>query len=78
VGRHNADNPVLNFVHCPTHGKRAYPDRQTARNAIRRHGDSRMRAYRCDALHDVWHIGHLPAAVKRGHVTTREIYGSTS
>ena len=78
MGRNADDNPGLNFVHCPAHGKRAYPNRQTARTAIRRLGDSGMRAYRCDALPNAWHIGHLPAAVKRGHLTTREIYGSPS
>jgi hypothetical protein len=74
---HNG-NPAMAFVHCPAHGKRAYPDRQAARTAIRRLADSGMRAYRCDTLPGNWHIGHLPAAVKRGRRTARDIYGSTS
>lgn len=50
---------------CPTCGKVRYLSKAKAKAAIRqhRHRDGRLNAYACG---EFWHIGHLPAAIKRG------------
>ncbi|HTF10350.1 MAG TPA: hypothetical protein VK659_19455 [Asanoa sp.] len=54
------------FNECPLDGKVRFPSRKAARRAARRHPQfGRMNAYPCG---DFWHLGHLPAAVKRGNV----------
>lgn len=59
-------------------GKLAYPTREAARHGIRRHSQGdQMRPYRCDGC-GLWHAGHLPTAVKRGHLTADEYYGRAS
>ena len=60
---------------CPTQ-KRAFFDRRAAKAAARSHrkaGTTNMHVYYCD-LCSHWHIGHLPAAVVRGEVSTAEWY----
>lgn len=59
---------------CPKHGKRMYPTRRQARDAIRQIAAVGGRAYRCTAVAPYWHWGHIPEAVRRGHLTAREIY----
>jgi len=60
---------------CAAHHKKSYATRKTARRAIRILCESRMRAYRCTALGDRWHIGHTPPALLYGERTADEIYG---
>lgn len=52
---------------CPDCGKRSFTTRKAAKKAARRIGDGdHMSAYRCGGY---WHIGHLPTAIIRGHLT---------
>lgn len=73
------NNPAGRFTvgTCPSHGKKIYPSRQLARQAIRTLHDRAMREYRCDEF-DGWHIGHLPTPVRLGTATRDEHYGITS
>lgn len=57
---------------CPRCGKREWPTRKDAKAAARRFfPGERLSVYRCG---DVWHLGHLPTAVRRGHITRDEIW----
>ncbi|HEY2763374.1 MAG TPA: hypothetical protein VGJ13_05090 [Pseudonocardiaceae bacterium] len=55
-------NPLAARLYCATCDKYAYPDRKTARQAIRRfHPGSQRKGldvYRCAALSGNWHVGH--------------------
>jgi len=42
--------------HCAQAGKREYPDRRTAKRAVKE-VDPAMHAYRCDFC-GFWHVGH--------------------
>lgn len=57
---------------CATCGKRSFETRSAARSAAHADGitGQRMNAYRCG---DLWHLGHLPAAVKAGNATRADI-----
>ena len=61
---------------CTTCGKRSYLTKHAARQA-RKTLPSRkgLNVYQC-AGSGYWHLGHLPHAVRRGHVTRGEIYRS--
>lgn len=62
-------------VYCEHHHKNLYASRTDAKTVIRdHHSDPNMREYKCEFL-DGWHVGHMPDAVKRGEITTGEIYG---
>lgn len=68
-------NRLAPYAYCDTHAKRGWSSRDGAKAAIREMHDSGMRAYRCDAVAGMWHIGHLPPDVRKGVITAREIYG---
>lgn len=54
---------------CPGCGKRGYLTRADARRAAKHHPNpTGLAAYRCEYRPDVWHVGHLPPEVRRGHV----------
>lgn len=57
-------------------GKRGYPSRSSARKVrTRGHSDaSSLHAYRCDDDPTLWHLGHMPAAVKRGEIDRHTYY----
>lgn len=60
---------------CSTE-KRGYQTRAAAKRAarhMRKLGDELMSAYRCGEC-GVFHIGHLPRAVKRGEAGRADIY----
>ena len=59
------------FVTCEC-GKRSYMNRANAKKAARRI-DRSLHAYKCK-LSGLWHIGHLPDVVRRGHLSREEIY----
>ena len=63
-----------NSFACTQHGKRAYSRRRDARRAARRHYDPGLREYPCSRFPGCWHIGHVPAPVKRGEITAAEWY----
>lgn len=63
------------FGHCDTHDKRIYTDRSSAREAIRRLQGGGMRAYRCDVVDGMWHIGHLAPEIRQGRTTADAYYG---
>jgi len=60
---------------CERCQKDSYRSRKEARRADRRYGGT-LNAYVCDpdAIFPVWHLGHLPVAVKQGRATRDEIY----
>jgi hypothetical protein len=59
---------------CPDCGKRSYSSRKRARKVLRHIADSdHMSAYRCHYNSALWHIGHTPTAVRRGHATRDQI-----
>jgi hypothetical protein len=61
---------------CST-GKRTWPTRKGAKTAMatyKRQGADAMSPYQCDEC-ELWHIGHLPKAVKDGLMTRGEYYG---
>lgn len=62
---------------CTLHGKRLYASRAIARWNLRVMGAAGrgMRAYRCTHVPGSWHVGHLPAPVRRGHITFNELRG---
>ena len=63
-------------VFCEHHQKNLYASRSDAKTVIRdHHSDPNMREYECSVLNG-WHVGHMPDSVKRGEITTREIYGN--
>ncbi len=59
---------------CAVHRKRLYASRARARKAARHAHGEHLREYRCDQQDDMWHIGHLPADVRQGRRTARQIY----
>lgn len=60
---------------CGDCGKRSYRDRQHAKEAIRvTPGNRGMREYRCPVDDGVWHVGHLPMAVRWGVTSSDEYY----
>ncbi len=74
MSRH--DRPYAAIRTCGQTGKRGYRARGDARKALRDlHPGQRqgMRAYHCEHC-DLWHLGHLPWAVKRGQATARDHY----
>lgn len=62
---------------CPT-GKRAHSTRRSAKAHAARLRPDHLREYQCEQC-GYWHVGHLPARVRRGEVTATEYYkGSRS
>lgn len=61
---------------CSTHGKLLYGSRQEARAAQRTmHAAGKgMRPYPCDHVDSMWHLGHIPIAVRRGQAVSADIY----
>lgn len=58
--------------------KIAYQSREMARAGARRHSQGeQLRPYRCETC-ALWHVGHLPRAVRRGDVTADEYYGRSA
>ena len=57
-------------------GKVAYLARASAKWAGKRHVE-KMRPYACSTC-GLWHLGHLPRAVRRGELTADEWYGNTT
>lgn len=56
-------------LHC---GKRGWPTRRAARQAARgRYAD--LSAYQCRHGGDLWHLGHLPPVVARGHSPREQV-----
>jgi hypothetical protein len=62
---------------CWFHGKLLYTSRKRARVAARAHPDHQS-PYPCDVNHALWHIGGLPAEVKRGDMTRDQFYGKSA
>lgn len=61
---------------CHECGKRAYPDREAAKRAIKTHIEKRgLRPYRCG---EMWHIGHIATPVITGQASRHNIYGSAA
>lgn len=60
---------------CPT-GKRQHPSRRSAKAHSARLRPERVREYQCEQC-GTWHVGHLPAAVRRGELTATEHYQVT-
>lgn len=59
-------------------GKYRYFTRKAAKRAMRRlypdrNNHGRLNAYECRIETNVWHLGHLPEAVKRGDVGRDQI-----
>lgn len=55
----------LKWVYCWDHHKNGYESRKEARRARRiLHPDSNMAAFECDVYPGLWHLGHMPYAVK--------------
>jgi hypothetical protein len=59
--------------YCTVHYKYIYLDRASAQKAVRQLHGKGMREFRCDAVIDAWHIGHLPRVVRSGTLTSKEI-----
>lgn len=59
------------FVTCKC-GKRSYMSRSVARRAAQRI-DRALRPYPCK-VSGLWHLGHLPNAIRQGRRTRDEIY----
>lgn len=61
-------------------GKRGYVSKTSAKQAIRQIPPDgvRMRPYACPDGLPVWHIGHLPRAVRQGEVSASDYYGTSS
>lgn len=58
-------------------GKRSYFTRDGAKDLVKRiksEGDKAIRSYWCTEC-EHWHVGHIPAVVRRGEYTAGEIYG---
>lgn len=47
---------------------------RTLKRALRRVGGNGVREYLC-AECGRWHVGHMPRSVRKGHLSTRDIYG---
>jgi hypothetical protein len=58
---------------CEFCEKLMYADRKLARHAAKGHTEHKS-AYRCPWNELWWHIGGLPADIKRGHITRDEFY----
>lgn len=60
---------------CDVHGKMTYTSKSRAKGMIRyRYADDPgIRAYRCDAIEGMWHIGHLPRRVIQGQRSRESI-----
>lgn len=72
-------NTPTMYHSCEVHGKRGYTSRKLAKAGIRRTSNSKgMRAYACDVVEGMWHIGHLPEDVTGGRRTAADIYGRRS
>lgn len=64
---------------CST-GKRAWQSRRDAKDAanlLARQGKPGMNAFRCDEC-KLFHIGHLPHAVRMGEVSRTDYYGTAA
>lgn len=61
--------------YCTTHQKALYDNKSKAKAAIREVAQKRMRPYRCDVVDGMWHVGHLPAVIREGRLSAREVYG---
>lgn len=76
MGQNDRSDPATHWTEkgCPT-GKRSYDSRNAAKRAKSRNarmlGD-RLSEYWCDQC-DSWHLGHLPAAVRRGEISRSEL-----
>lgn len=68
------------WLFCEAHGKRAYEGRRAAKAVIRVLPRAEgMREYRCDAFPDNrWHVGHMPEVVRRGEMSSSEVYRDAS
>jgi hypothetical protein len=62
------------FVTCEC-GKRSYMSKSVAKRAAK-HVDRTMRTY-CCPISGLWHVGHIPDAVRRGFLRRDEIYRKT-
>lgn len=55
------------FSRCPSCGKESYGSRKLAKAAARLMSRHNLSAYRCShATTEVWHLGNLPSAVRKG------------
>lgn len=61
---------------CPCQ-KRGYVSKDAAKQAIRQipFDGLKMRPYACPDGKPVWHLGHLPRAVREGEVSADDYYG---
>jgi hypothetical protein len=65
----------MQFTYCDDCDKRGYFTRKVARQAARsrHHGDKGLRPYECPAGTGLWHLGHMPSAVRnRGILSAAE------
>lgn len=64
---------------CDRCGKVAHVSKAGARFARRQQRQRRpgpgLHSYRCPHNPNLWHNGTLPAAIRRGEVTRRELFG---
>lgn len=68
---------IVGIVFCETRGKRSYISRKEARRVARTippDGGPRLNPYRCDVMEGYWHLGHLPARVRRGNAGREDIW----
>lgn len=56
---------------CQAHRKVLHRSRKAARRASRLMAEPGIRG-RCDQVDGMWHVGHLPAQVRRGEKAMRE------
>ncbi len=65
------------WVWCDTCGKRLYGSKKVAKQAVRIVPGQRMNAYECPAAPG-YHIGHLPAVVRRGETSRADYYADVA
>ena len=71
-GRRTQSSVLWSTGSCPS-GKREYPSRRSAKVHSARLRSQGVREYQCEQC-GAWHVGHLPARVRRGELTATEHY----
>lgn len=64
-------NHIPHIKWCEEHQKKLFT-KKAAKQLKRQLRDSNLRRYPC--RDNLWHIGHLPAVVKKGRLTARTVY----
>lgn len=56
-------------------GKQGFSSKKAAKQVARSLGRRYLNSYRCEyAPTELWHLGHLPTVVKRGHASRDSIH----